>query len=122
MFSDVQICSEMLSDILRCSQMFPDVPRCSQMFPDVPRCSQIMCSPVFDRFSLDVLRMTSGLFLMIQFDDPQVFDDPKELSIGSMDFYNPKFYGDTSIFDGLVSYTYVLRVVRILRSALIFLL
>ena len=40
---------------------------------------------------------------MIQFDDPQVFDDPKELSIGSMDFYNPKFYGDISIFDGLVS-------------------
>ena len=112
MFSDVQICSEMLSDILRCSQMFPDV----------PRCSQIMCSQVVDRFSLDVLRMTSGLFLMIQFDDPQVFDDPKELSIGSMDFYNPNFYGDTSIFDGLVSYTHVLRVVGILRSALIFLL
>ena len=40
---------------------------------------------------------------MIQFDDPQVFDDSKELSIGSMDFYNPKFYGDTSITDGLVT-------------------
>ena len=115
-------CSLMFRYVQRCYQIFLDVLRCSQMFPDVPRCSQIMCSPVFDRFSLDVLRMTSGLFLMIQFDDPQVFDDPKELSIGSMDFYNPKFYGDTSIFDGLVSYTYVLRVVRILRSALIFLL
>ena len=37
-------------------------------------------------------------------------------------FYDPKCYGDTSIFDGPVSYTHVLRVVRILRSALIFLL
>ena len=37
-----------------------------------------------------------------EFDDPQLFDDPKENSIGSMDFDNPKVYGDTSIFDGLV--------------------
>ena len=38
-----------------------------------------------------------------EFDDPQAFDDPTEISIGSMDFDNPKVYGDTSIFDGLVS-------------------
>ena len=57
-----------------------------------------------------------------EFNDPQVLNDPKGISIGNMDFDNPKVYGDTSIFDGLVSYTYVLRVVRILRSALIFLL
>ena len=31
-----------------------------------------------------------------------IFDDPKGISIGSMDFDNPKVYGDTSIFDGLV--------------------
>ena len=34
-----------------------------------------------------------------EFDDPQVFDEPKGISIGSMDFDNPKVYGDTSIFD-----------------------
>ena len=32
-----------------------------------------------------------------KFDDSQVFDDLKEISIGSMDFDNPKVYGDTSI-------------------------
>ena len=37
-----------------------------------------------------------------EFDDLQVFHDPKGISIGSMDFDNPKVYGDTSIFDGLV--------------------
>ena len=30
------------------------------------------------------------------------FDDPKEISVGRMDFDNPKVYGDTSISDGLV--------------------
>ena len=30
------------------------------------------------------------------------FDDPKGISIGNMDLNNPKVYGDTSIFDGLV--------------------
>ena len=48
-----------------------------------------------------------------QFDDPQVFDDPNRISIGSMDnmiYGNPKVYGDTSIFDGLVfQYEMVLR-------------
>ena len=34
--------------------------------------------------------------------DPQLFYDPKEISIGSMDFDNPKVYSDTSIFYGLV--------------------
>ena len=37
-----------------------------------------------------------------EFDDPHWFDDSKENSIGNMDFDNPKVYGDTSIFDGLV--------------------
>ena len=37
-----------------------------------------------------------------EFDDPQVFDNPKGISIGSMDFNNPKVFGDTSIFDSLV--------------------
>ena len=35
-------------------------------------------------------------------DDPQKFNDQKGISIVSKDFENPKFYGDTSIFDGLV--------------------
>ena len=38
-----------------------------------------------------------------EFDDPQVFDEPKGILIGSMDFDNPKVCGDTFIFDGLVS-------------------
>ena len=37
-----------------------------------------------------------------EFYDPQLFDDPKEISIESMDFDNPNVFGDTSIFDGLV--------------------
>ena len=37
-----------------------------------------------------------------EFDDPQVFNDPKGISIGTMDFDNPKVYDDTSITDGLV--------------------
>ena len=31
-----------------------------------------------------------------------MFDDPKGISNGSMDFDNPKVYGEASIFDGLV--------------------
>ena len=27
--------------------------------------------------------------------DPQVFDDPKEIAIGSMDFNDPKIYGES---------------------------
>ena len=34
--------------------------------------------------------------------NPEAFNDPKGISIGSMDFDNPKVYGDTFIFDGLV--------------------
>ena len=37
-----------------------------------------------------------------EFDDPHVLDDSKGITIGSMDFYNPKVYGDISIFNGLV--------------------
>ena len=37
-----------------------------------------------------------------EFDDPQVFDNQKGISIGSMDFDNPKVFGDTSITDGFV--------------------
>ena len=35
-------------------------------------------------------------------DDPQVLGDSKGISLGGMDFHNPKSYVDTSIFDGLV--------------------
>ena len=37
-----------------------------------------------------------------EFDDLQVSDDPNEISIESMNFDDPKVYGDTLIFDGLV--------------------
>ena len=37
-----------------------------------------------------------------EFNDPQVLNDPKGISIGNMDFDNPKVYCDTSIFDGHV--------------------
>ena len=37
-----------------------------------------------------------------KFDDSQVFYDLKGISIGSINFDNPKVYGDSSIFDGLV--------------------
>ena len=37
-----------------------------------------------------------------EFHDPLVSDDPKGISIGSMDFDTPKVYSDTSIFDSLV--------------------
>ena len=44
----------------------------------------------------------------MDFNDPKEFDDilvsPDWISIGSMDFDNPKVYGDTSITDGLVVY------------------
>ena len=42
------------------------------------------------------------LYGLKEFDHPQVFDDPKGISIGSMNFDNPKVYGDTFISDGLV--------------------
>ena len=45
-----------------------------------------------------------GLVDLVSLDDPEEFDYPKVISIGSMNFDNPKVYGDTSIFDGLVSY------------------
>ena len=44
----------------------------------------------------------------MKFDDPkvfnvsQVFNDPKGISIGSMNFDHPKVFVDTSIFDDLV--------------------
>ena len=38
----------------------------------------------------------------MEIDDPQVFDNPEGISIGSMDLDDPKVYGNTSIFDGLV--------------------
>ena len=38
-----------------------------------------------------------------EFYDPQLFDDPREISIESMDFDNPKVYCNTSIFYGLIS-------------------
>ena len=37
-----------------------------------------------------------------EFDDLRVLDDPKGISIVSMDFNNTKVYGEPSILDGLV--------------------
>ena len=36
------------------------------------------------------------------FNDPKEFDDPKGISVRSMDFDNPQAYGETSILDGQV--------------------
>ena len=41
--------------------------------------------------------------LMIQKNSKVPFDDPNGISMGSIDFDSPKVYGDTSIFDCLVS-------------------
>ena len=55
----------------------------------------------------------------MEFDDPQVFDDPKGISIESMDFDNPNVYGDTSILDGLVAfYLAALHLPLVLASSL----
>ena len=43
-----------------------------------------------------------GLWWFKGIDDPQVYKWQKVISDGSHDFDNPKAYGDTSIFDGLV--------------------
>ena len=43
-----------------------------------------------------------------EFDDPQVFDNQKGISIGSMDFDNPKVFGDTSITALMVLFRFVL--------------
>ena len=57
----------------------------------------------------------------MDFNDPKEFDDispispdPKRISIGSMDFDNPKVYGDTSIFDGIVGGNLYVREIQIL--------
>ena len=61
---------------------------------------------VFDEAS--ILRSQSyfkwryGLWWFKGIDDPQVYKWQKVISDGSHDFDNPKAYGDTSIFDGLV--------------------
>ena len=52
----------------------------------------------------------------MDFDDLKEFDDPKGISLGGMDFHNPKSYIDTSIFDGLIE----LRNVICLNLRLIF--
>ena len=39
-----------------------------------------------------------------EFDDPQLFNDPKEISFGSMDFDNPKVYGDGLVIIILLHY------------------
>ena len=39
----------------------------------------------------------------MDFYDPKDFDDPKGISVNSLDFDNPKVYGGTAISDGLVN-------------------
>ena len=116
----------MCSDVLRCSQMFSDDHRCFWIFSrysiDVllmfSRCSQDICR-IFPGCFHDALM---GLVGLVDFDDhfkwkygqwtlmvqrnsmiPSYLTIPGIWwSIGSMDFDNPKVYGDTSISDGLV--------------------
>ena len=48
----------------------------------------------------DALKVNSNKSMNLN--DPKEFDDLKGISIVSKKFVNPNFYGDTSIFDGLV--------------------
>ena len=109
----------MCSDVLRCSQMFSDDHRCFWIFSRY----SIDVLLMFSRCSLDVPRMIAGFFQDDHFKwkiqrnsmipnysmIPAIWWSPAIRwspaiwwSIGSMDFDNPKVYGDTSITDGLV--------------------
>ena len=44
-------------------------------------------------------------------EDPKVLDDPK-ISEEIMDFYDPKVFGDTFIFDGLVYSSSVFQIIK----------
>ena len=55
-----------------------------------------------------------------EFDNPNVFDDPKGFLIGSMNFDNPKVYGDASITDDLVSISHGMKRLHWPGSNLIF--
>ena len=60
-------------------------------------------SPLLEMVTLNISSSSSALWWYKPSDDPlQVFDDPKRISIGNMDFDNPKVYGDTSIFDDCI--------------------
>ena len=54
-----------------------------------------------------------------EFDDIFVSSDPKGISIGSMDFDNPKVNGDTFISDGLV-FTFISAVQCLFSFPMIF--
>ena len=116
-YRDSQICS-------RCAQVFSDVHRCflrmfAGFFQDVLGCSDGSCGPYWIWWSFQMKVWT----LMIQRNSmipnysmiPAIWSSPAIRwslairwcpaiwwSIGSMDFDNPKVYGDTSITDGLV--------------------
>ena len=90
-----------MSDVFKCSLDFSDV---LYMFLDVV----FLLPKEFDDPQVyDSLMVFSNECVDLEFDVPQIFDDQKGTSIGSMDFDNPKVYGYTSIFDGLVSSIYV---------------
>ena len=61
---------------------------------------------VFDEASIlwsqSYFKWRYGLWWFKGTDDPQVYKWQKVISDGSRDFDNPKAYGDTFIFDGLV--------------------
>ena len=61
---------------------------------------------VFDEASIlqsqSYFKWRYGLWWFKGTDDPQVYKWQKVISDGSRDFDNPKAYGDTPIFDGLV--------------------
>ena len=65
--------------------------------PKILRCN--ICNPSLLKVILDESIDFDGSKV---FHDPQIFNDPKGISIGSMDFEYPKLYSDTSIFDDLL--------------------
>ena len=51
---------------------------------------------------LEYLMLLEKLLWGILWSQTKVFDDPKAITYGIMDFDHPKVYSDTSFFEGLV--------------------
>lgn len=58
---------------------------------------QCLVARIFDQH-LGCSRNNIKCFSLDEFDDPNVFYDPKAISCGSMDFDHPRVYSDISIF------------------------
>ena len=100
----------MCSDVLKCIQMFSDDHRCFWMFSG---CSDGSCGPggIWWLFQMKVwtlmiqrnsMILNYSMIPAIRWSSAIWWSPAIWWSIGSIDFDNPKVYGDTSITDGLV--------------------